>query len=46
MSDLIAFLPDKEVFEVLISSSRFSDDLQQVYPGLPGFQMISGAIVR
>ena len=32
-SDLVAFLPDKEVFQVF----RY---LQQVYPGLPGFQMI------
>ena len=42
-SDLVAFLADKEVFQVfqMISSSRLSDDLQQVYPGLPGFQMIS-----
>ena len=26
----------------MISSSRLSDDLQQVYPGLRGFQRISG----
>jgi hypothetical protein len=25
----------------MISRSRLLDDLQQVYPGLPGFQMIS-----
>jgi hypothetical protein len=30
----------------MISSSRFSVDLQQVYPGLPGFQMISSRFIQ
>ena len=40
-SDLVAFLADKEVFQVFRLSPAVGLQMISSYPGLPGFQMIS-----